>query len=373
MRTLVGMSAAALLVLAGCKHETPVPTPRPEPTPAPAPPASPEGGAMPAAAPAPKEPLPELAPAPTLPTMPAGLQEFTDSTDNPTTAEKVALGHILFFDKRLSKDDSMACTGCHYPDKAWTDDRAVSPKVGGAMNKRNAPTMLNIGYHATFYWDGRMPTLEAVSNAAWKGQLGADPKAVATKLNAIPKYRAYFQRAFKEDATADNIPKAFAAWLRTLKSGSSPWDKAENGDAKAVSKEAKRGFEVFKTAGCTLCHAPPMYTDYQFHNVGIGSDKPEAERDHGRTDATKDAKDEGKFKTPTMRDLATTGPYFHDGSVKTLDEAIDLMAAGGKKNPNLDEKLKPAKLNKKDKAAIKAFLESLTGEHTFRGPPPELP
>jgi cytochrome c peroxidase len=366
MRTLVWTSAAAvMLAVAGCKHDQPKPTAEPAKAEAPPPPAAP--------APPPPEPLPELAPAPAVPAAPAGLQEFTDSADNPTTPEKVALGHILFFDKRISKDDSMACVGCHYADKAWTDDRPVSPKVGGAMNKRNAPTMLNLGFHPLFYWDGRMPTLEAVANAAWKGQLGADPKAVAEKLNALPKYRAHFQRAFKENATADNVPKALAAWFRALKSGNSAWDKMENGDAKAVSKEAKQGFETFKTAGCTLCHVPPMYTDYLFHNVGIGSDKPEAERDHGRTDATKDAANEGQFKTPSLRDVAMTGPYFHDGSVKTLEEAIELMAAGGKKNPHLDEKLKPAKLNKKQKAAIKAFLESLTGEHTFNGPPPEMP
>jgi cytochrome c peroxidase len=241
------------------------------------------------------------------------------------------------------------------------------------MNKRNAPTMLNLGYHAEFYWDGRMPTLEAVSNAAWKGQLGADPATVAAKLNAIPVYKAHFQRAFGKDATAENVPQAFAAFLRTLRSGNSAFDKHEAGDAKAVSAEAKKGFEVFRKSNCALCHVPPLYTDHQFHNVGVGMDKPEAERDLGRTDATKDPKDGGKFKTPSLRDVAVTGPYFHDGSAKTLDEAIDYMLKGGHKNPNLDEKLKPVKLKPKDRAALKAFLESLTGEHPFRAPPPELP
>lgn len=360
MRRLVLLSAAlSLFATTGCKKEEvvqPVQTAPAEP-PKPVPP---------------PEPKVELPPAPSIPQAPAHLPPLEDPADNPTTPEKVALGHMLFFDKRMSKDGSMACENCHHIANAYTEGQATSAKVGGGMNKRNAPTMANVGYHSTFYWDGRMPTLEAVSNAAWKGQLGADPAEVAAKLNAIPAYKAHFQRAFGQEATADNVPKALAAFLRALRSGNAPFDKFEAGDASAVSKEAQRGFEVFKSAGCTLCHAPPLYTDGMFHNVGIGFDGPEAERDWGRKVASKDEKDGGKFKTPSLRDVAKTGPYFHDGSVATLDEAIELMAAGGKKNPNLDEKLKPQKLKAKDKAAIKAFLESLSGEYTFAAPP-QLP
>jgi cytochrome c peroxidase len=320
------------------------------------------------------EPLPELPAAAELPAQPAGLPDMEDSKENPTTKEKAALGYLLFFDKRLSRDDSMACAACHFADKAFTDGRAVSPKVGGGMNTRNAPTMLNVGYHQTFYWDGRMPTLEKVSGAAWKGQLGAEDKAaIAAKLNQAPKYRAHFQRAFQSDATPDNVEMALAAYLRTLKSGNAPWDKFEAGDQTAVSKEAQKGFEVFRDAGCSLCHVPPLYTDARYHNVGIGMDKPEAERDQGQKVATKDDKDLGKFKTPSLRDLQDTGPYFHDGSAATLDEAIDLMLAGGKKNPNLDENLKPKKLKPADRKALKAFLESLKGEHTYTAAPAELP
>ena len=320
------------------------------------------------------EALPELAAAPEIPKAPEHLPALEDPKDNPTTKEKAHLGQLLFFDKRLSKDDSMACAACHLPDKSFTDGRAVSPKVGGAMNTRNAPTMLNVGYGQTFYWDGRMPTLEKVSGAAWKGQLGAEDKAaIAAKLNKVPKYRAHFQRAFKADATPENVEMALAAFLRTLKSGNAPWDKFEAGDQNAVSKDAQKGFEVFKNNGCTLCHVPPLYTDFMYHNVGVGSDKPEAERDHGQKVATKDEKDEGKFKTPSLRDITDTGPYFHDGSIATLEEAVDFMAAGGKKNPNLDQNLKPHKLKPADKKAVMAFLESLQGEHTYTAAPAELP
>jgi cytochrome c peroxidase len=326
-------------------------------------------GNKPAPAAAPAAPAVTLPDAPALPTAPKGLPDMEDSKDNPTTPEKAALGAQLFFDKRLSKDGSMACAECHHTDLAYTDGKPLSPKVGGGMNKRNTPTVENLGYNHLFYWDGRKPTLEAVSEAAWTGQLGADKATVAKALNDVPTYKALFQRAFHEDATGDNIPKAFAAFLRALKTGDSPWDKFEGGDKKAASKDAQHGFDVFKNTGCALCHVPPLYTDGDFHNAGIGSDAADDKKDHGRTDATKDAKDDGKFKTPTLRDVAKTAPYFHDASAKTLDEALDTMLAGGKKNPNLDEKLKAHKLSKKDRAALKAFLESLTGTPTYTAAP----
>jgi len=307
-----------------------------------------------------------------IPAAPKGLPEMEDSKDNPTSGDKVALGRMLFFDKRASKDGSMACAECHHPDLGYTDGKPLSTKVGGGVNKRNTPTVENLGYNHLFYWDGRKPTLEAVCEAAWTGQLGADKTAVPAALNQVPGYKALFQRAFQQDATGENVPKAFAAFLRALKTGDAAFDKFEAGDKKAASKDAQHGFEVFKTAGCALCHVPPLYTDSDFHNVGIGSDAPADKVDHGRKDATKDDKDDGKFKTPTLRDVAKGGPYFHDGSAKTLDEALDTMLAGGKKNPNLDEKLKPQKLSKKDRAALKAFLESLSGTPTFTAVP-ELP
>jgi cytochrome c peroxidase len=335
-------------------------------------PSAPKPSAQQPAQPAPPaEPPMQLPPAPPIPPTPPFLPSLEDPKENATTPEKVQLGYLLFFEKLISKDRSMSCESCHHPNLAWTEGQAVSPKVGGAPNKRNAPTVLNVAYHTSFYWDGRVPTLEGVCKAAWTGQLGADPASIATALNTNGMYRALFTRAFNSPATADNIPMALASFLRALKSGNSSYDKFEKGDKKAVGAEAKHGFEVFRKANCALCHVPPLYTDFQFHNAGIGWDLGE-KRDHGRMDATKDPKDDGKFKTPTLRDIAKTGPYFHDGSAKTLDEAIDVMIGGGKKNPNLDEKLKPAKLSKKDKAALKAFLDSLTGVATFTSAP-ELP
>ncbi|HZX95462.1 MAG TPA: cytochrome c peroxidase [Myxococcales bacterium] len=309
-----------------------------------------------------------LPPAPPLPAAPAFLGEVADSGDNPTTPEKAALGYQLFFDKRLSKSGATSCESCHHPDQAWTSGDPVDKKDNGSMNKRNAPTMENLGYHQNgYYWDGRTPTLEKVASAAWTGQLGATPAEVVGRLNGIAVYRAEFQRAFHDDASADNVAKALAVFLRALRTGNAPWDKYEQGDKKAVSSQVVRGQKVFEKANCALCHAPPLYTDSQFHAVGAG-----AAEDHGRMDATKDKADDGKFKTPTLRDVAKTAPYFHDGSVKDLAAAIDFMLAGGKAGPNHDEKLKKAKLSAKDAAALKAFIESLTGTPTYTSAP-ELP
>ena len=358
MRTLFGV---LVVFCVGCKS---APEPVAETKSAPAPvvdagPVAPE----PAPTPAP-EPKVELPAAPAIPARPAPMPEFTAPT--PLTADTVELGHRLFFDPLLSKDGSMACVACHLPEKAWTSGNPLDGKVGGAVNKRNAPSMLNLAYHSTLYWDGRMPSLEAVSNAAWKGQLGADPATAAAALNKRPEMKARFQRAYSEDATADNVPKALASFLRALENADSAFDKSQAGDKKALSADAKKGFEVFKKAGCVNCHVPPLFTDLDFHNVGVELAKPEADRDHGRKDATKKDEDEGKFKTPSLRNVALTGPYFHDGQTRTLEEAIATMAAADpKKNPALDAKLKPQKLSAAEKTQLKAFLESLSGTSTY--------
>lgn len=297
---------------------------------------------------------------------PSALGAVKSPDDNPTTPAKVALGRALFFDARLSKDGSMSCESCHHIDKAYTSGKALDAKVGGAMNKRNAMSMLNLGYFSSYYWDGRMPTLEAVSAAAWKGQLGADPAAVAAKLNEVPKYKAMFDEAFGTTggATADDVPRALAAFFRALVSPQTPWDRFMAGDKKALSKDAQAGWATFQKAGCVGCHVPPLFSDSDFHSLGIGDDA-------GRKDATKAEEDTNKFRTPSLRNVALTAPYFHDGHAATLEDAIALMAKGGLK-PGSDAKLKPFALTPKDVAHVKAFLEALTGPASFEQAP-ELP
>lgn len=338
-----------------------------------APTAGPTADAAPAPAVKPTD-LPELPPVAALPPAPLFLNAPPENPDNPTTPEKVALGYLLFFDKRLAGDGSMPCEGCHHIDKGWSSGVALDAKVGGAMNKRNAPTVLNLGYHTALYWDGRKPTIEATVEAAWQGQLGAKDKEaeIAERLQAVPVYRAHFWRAFAQDPDKATIVKALGAFLRAQTAGDAPWDRYEKGDKAAVSADAVKGFELFRDAGCAACHTPPLYSDMMFHQVGVGWEKPEAKRDHGRKDKTEANQDDGKFKTPPLRNVALTAPYFHDGSAATLDAAIDVMLAGGAnagKVDNMDEKMKEVVLKPEEKKQLRAFLEALTGTPAFATAP----
>lgn len=292
--------------------------------------------------------------------------------DNPLTAEKAELGWMLFFEKRLSKDGSKACADCHHPDKAYTSGEALDAKVGGAMNKRNAQSMVNLGYAKSWYWDGRSATLEAVSLAAWKGQLGAEPAEAAAALAKNATYKALFQRAFKADPSADNVPMALASFFRSLGSAETAWDKYEAGDKKAVSADAIKGFAAFKKRGCVTCHVAGAFSDFDFHRMAA---TPTADGDQGQKDSTHADGDAGKFKTPSLLNVALTAPYQHDGSAKTLDEAIDRMAGTGvkKKIPGLDPKLKFFKLAPKERAQLKAFLETLSSTPTWATAPEKLP
>ncbi len=291
--------------------------------------------------------------------------------DNPVTQAKAELGHTLFFDPRLSSTGQMSCATCHPPAKGWADGEVVSVKANGSKNTRNTPTVYNTGYLPKLYWDGREPTLESNILAAWKGQQGGDPAAVATALNAVPGYQKLFQDAFQGPATEQNIVQALATFLRTLQSGESPYDREKAGDSTAMSNDAKEGRDIFfGRAGCIACHLPPLFTDMNFHNVGIGMDKPEPDLGRGKFD-TENPLMRGAFKTPTLREAANTAPYFHDGSVATLEEAVALMGKGGIQNPHRDPALADKQLSEADVKKIAAFIRSLATNppHT----PPKLP
>jgi cytochrome c peroxidase len=308
-------------------------------------------------------------------TLPRGLQdqEMAIPADNPLTAGKIKLGEQLFFDKRLSKTKAMSCESCHVPEKGWTDHLALSPKFDGSLNVRHSPTLYGAAFYPDLYWDGRAKGLEAQILAAWKGQMGADPDAIAKDLEAIPGYKAAFETELGGPPTGDRVVKALASFVRTIHAGDTPWDRL---DPKTRDKsEPGRGFEVFsKVAQCTLCHLPPAFSDTLFHNVGIGMDKEKADLGRGKILADNAAKANqpappevetlmGAFKTPTLRGIALTQPYFHDGRAATLEEAVDLLIKGGIPNPHLDEKLKPRELTAKQRTELLAFLKSLTPEN----------
>jgi cytochrome c peroxidase len=291
--------------------------------------------------------------------------------DNPMTPEKVALGRQLFFDERLSIDGSRSCYSCHVCEKGLTDGL---PKAIGPGNKtlpRSSPTLWNIGYHKEFYWDGRSPSLEKQAQAAWVGGnmgVGENTAEIVGKINALEGYRTQFQKVFQSDATVDNIMKAIAAYERTIISGDTAWDRYRAGDQSALSASAERGWNIFQTIKCNNCHDGVLFTDQLYHNVGIGMDQPTP--DPGRFTVTKKPEDTGAFKTPTLRDVAKSAPYFHDGSAKTLEEAVDIMLAGGKPNQYLDKKnLQPQRVLPEQREDLLNFLRSLSVDCTLTQPP----
>ena len=309
---------------------------------------------------------------------PKGLQDnpIIVPADNPITAGKIALGQQLFFDKRLSKTKAMSCETCHVPEKGWTDGLKLSPKFDGSMNVRHSPTLYGVAYYPDLYWDGRAKGLEAQILAAWKGQMGADPDAIAKDVEAIPAYKAAFEKELGGPPTGDRIVKALATFARTIHAADTPYDRNPG--------RYQAGFKVLsEVASCTLCHLPPVYSDTLFHNVGVGAsaEKPDAGRGKIVADAAAKASREvtaeeqklqGAFKTPTLRGLALTAPYFHDGGVATLEAAVDYMLGGGTANANLDEKLKPKTLTAQQKKDLLALLRALTPESTPY-PRPQLP
>ncbi len=229
--------------------------------------------------------------------------------------------------------------------------------------------MWNIGYHQSFYWDGRAATLEAQVLAAWKGgNMGAEkPEEIAAKLDQSAGYRAQFQKVFGTGVTTDGVAKALAAYMRTIVSQSTPYDRWRAGDESAISDAAVRGHEAFKKAKCDNCHVGLLLTDLQFHNVGIGTNAETP--DVGRFKVTNVDKDKGAFKTPTLRDVADTAPYFHDGSVATLEETVRLMVDGGIDNPSIDRtNLQKADLTDAEVKDLIEFLKSLDETATLAMP-----
>lgn len=297
--------------------------------------------------------------------------------DNPITVEKATLGWQLWFDTRLSGKGDRSCYGCHVNEKGLTDGLAKNTSaVDGKPLARHTPTLWNIGYHQEWYWDGRAKTLEGQALAAWKlANMGArDPAAdkirddVIARINSVPDYTAQFTQVFGGPADEKNVSAALATYMRTIISRDTAFDRFEAGDQSALTDGAKRGWQTFQTAKCTNCHSGALLTDLQFHNVGIGvqDGKP---TDVGRFTVTKMEKDTGAVKTPTLRDVARSAPYFHDGSVATLEEAVTLMAGGGVENPYLDRvNLEKRSLSPAEVKDVVEFLQSLTESTRLKEP-----
>jgi cytochrome c peroxidase len=320
-------------------------------------------------------------------------------SDSPQTPDKIALGEKLFFEPRLSADQTVACASCHDPERAFTDGRPASVGIKGRVGQRNAPTILNALYNKKQFWDGRSETLEdqaalPITNPSEMGQAGLD--AAVAMLRAIAEYKEEFQRVFGQDPTGLTLVRAIASYERTLISFDSPFDHFIAGDPNAIDDAAKHGWVLFNTkAKCNECHAAvkndvTYFTDFEFHNIGIGilrhhvtplalkamqeiqkGDLPAVDRAAiqsdfsvlGRFLVTRQEADIASFKTPSLRNVLVTAPYFHDGQMETLWDAVDHYNKGdGLKDPWLDDDIEPLALTEDEIDDLVAFMASLTSQ-----------
>jgi cytochrome c peroxidase len=329
---------------------------------------------------------------------PLGLPVVPVPADNPLTADKIALGRKLFFDRRLSANGTISCAMCHVPEQGYTVNELATPVgIEGRSVRRNAPTVINAAYQQTLFHDGRAASLEA---QALKPLVDPDEMgnpsldAVIARIRGLPDYAGLFERAFGRAPDPVALSQAIASWGRTLVSGDSPFDRWYFGKGEeALSDSAKRGFRLFTgRAGCDGCHAiagdHALFTDHGFRNTGVGAAPPTAgdlrveiapgvfatvtrqaleavseptKSDFGRFEVTKNPADRWAYKTPSLRNVALTAPYMHNGSLATLADVVRFYNHGGRANDGLDPRIRPLGLNEADVADLVAFLESLTG------------
>lgn len=322
---------------------------------------------------------------------------------NPLTAEKVALGEALYFDKRLSVDGTVSCATCHDPATAFADRNGLAVGVGGRVGTRNVPTTLNAMFNQSQFWDGRVRSLEeqAMQPLLNPLEMGMpDREAVVTRLNSIPEYRQSFAAAFGAGAIRfEDVARAIASYERTLLSADSPFDRFMAGDPRAISERQKRGWQLFRgKANCITCHTftreSPFFTDHLFHNTGITAgdlkleellngfhskspDQLDSKRvnelahteeftELGRFLITRQKQHAGAFKTPTLRDVELTAPYMHNASEKTLLDVMKFYNEGGKKNRYLDEKIRPLNLTDEELSDLVEFMRALTSDTVLR-------
>ena len=312
---------------------------------------------------------------------PLGLPPVPIPADNPPTADSIALGRRLYYDRQLSGDNTLACANCHNPALYFTDGRPVSLGVGGKTGTRNAPTVLDAAYLPVQFWDGRATSLEDQAGGPIQNpvEMNQPHDVMVAKIGKLTEYQAAFDKAFgKGPITVHKVEKAIAGFERTLLSGNSPFDRYQyGGDKTAMSDSAIRGLALFRDkakGNCVTCHTiedkSALFSDGKFHNLGVGLDANGYIKDQGRYDETHLDADRGAFRTPTLRDVAKTAPYMHDGSLKTLKDVVDFYVGAGNSNPYRDKEIKELKLSGQERADLLAFLESLTGDLPPNAGPP---
>ncbi|MEX0728695.1 MAG: cytochrome c peroxidase [Planctomycetaceae bacterium] len=259
---------------------------------------------------------PELVPLP---------QSVPSPKDNPATEAKVSLGKQLFFDPRLSGNNTMSCATCHLPEKAFGDGLARAKGHADKTLTRNTQSILNVGFYTRYLWDGRAKSLEeqALGPIESPDEMNQNLDELEQELNAVRGYVEQFQNVFGTNVTRDGVAKSLAAFQRTLVTKPSRFDRYLNGDKQALSFNEKRGLELFKgAAGCIRCHHGPLLSDGKFYRLGASF------QDEGLASVTKKRDDKGKFRTPTLRNIAETGPYMHNGSMRTLDDVVTFYYRG---------------------------------------------
>ncbi len=339
--------------------------------------------------------------------IPLDLWTYFVPSQNPIDAAKVELGRALFFDSRLSADGSVSCASCHDPRRAFTDGRKVAEGIGGRLGTRNSPTLLNAMFSTGQFWDGRAETLEAqarmpLTNMDEMGNRSLND--VVSRIAEVPEYFRGFQKVFGGPVTIDGFAKAVAAFERTLVSGDSPLDRYQAGDLNALSESARNGLILFRTrARCGVCHSFnqnfaafatfPFFTDGNYRNTGVAANfsgfnslarramavardesgeglatlsKHERAGELGRFMTTGNTLDIGAFRTPSLRNVELTAPYFHDGSAATLKDVVRFYVKGGNENPNRDWQLEPVALTENEQHDLVEFLKALTSDDARR-------
>jgi cytochrome c peroxidase len=314
--------------------------------------------------------------------VPLGLPPVQIPPDNPPTVETIALGRKLFYDPRLSVDYTVSCASCHSPALAFSDGKQLPEGVRRQKGRRNAPSLLNAAYRGAFFWDGRSPSLEAQAQEPVQNPLEMSHtlQGAVERLVADSSYRAAFERAFGPwSMTYEEVGKALASFERTLLCGNSPFDRYFYGhDPSALSESAKRGLEIFRNpaeGNCATCHTIgekyALFTDNKFHNDSVGPTRDNGDPiDVGHYLITRREADKGAFRTPSLRNIALTAPYFHDGSRATLQDVIGFYIRGGNPVRHRDAEIQSIWLSGQDRADLQAFLESLTGEMPPEAGPP---
>ncbi len=309
----------------------------------------------------PKDTLPPML---SLKNIPLGLDTARPMPkSNPLTEEKVRLGRRLFFDPILSADGTLSCASCHAPGHGLAGTNRVAKGFRGQETHRNAPSLWNRAYGTAFFWDGRESSLEAQALKPIESatEMGGTVERAVERLQKHAEYPALFRDAFGDAVNADNLAKSLASFERVLLSGNSRADRFRTGEVRALSDGERHGLWLYESrGGCWRCHSGANFSDEGFHNTGVSWNQ--APIDLGRFAVTNKELDRGRFKTPSLRNVALTAPYMHDGSLATLEDVIDFYNRGGGKNPHLDQTMAPLGLTPEDKKDLVAFLKALTGE-----------